>query len=111
MSSDESIKTAYERLAMIHSATLHELTEVQQRARAEAMPVNALMAEISELHDTVTALRDELMDMERSAFSDMAVMRQALEALKGVVSAHGYESGTPVEAIAALRKRLGESSE
>ena len=30
MSSDEAIKTAYERLAMIHSATLHELMEVQQ---------------------------------------------------------------------------------
>ena len=37
--------------------------------------------------------------------------QQALEALEGVVSAHGYEGGTPVDAIAALRKRLGESSE
>jgi hypothetical protein len=32
--------------------------------------------------------------------------QQALEALEGVVSAHAYESGTPVEAIAALREAL-----
>jgi hypothetical protein len=47
----------------------------------------------------------EMTDQER------AVMKQALEALEGVASAHGYEGGTPVEAIAALRKRLGDSSE
>lgn len=67
------------------------------------------MDEISQLHDTVMLLRDELSDMERSAFSDMAVMRQALKALEDVVSAHSYESGTPVDAIAALRERLGEA--
>ena len=69
------------------------------------------MAEINQLHDTVVFLKDELSDMERGAFSDMAVMRQALAALEGVVVAHSYQSGTPVEAIAALKKRLGESSE
>ena len=72
--------------------------------------MNALMSEISELHDKVELLRDELSDMERSAFSDMAVMRQALVALEGVVSAHGYESGTPVDAIAALRAALAQHS-
>ncbi len=34
--------------------------------------------------------------------------QQALEALEGVVSAHAYESGTPVEAITALRAALAE---
>ena len=38
-----------------------------------------------------------------------AAAQQALEALEGVVSAHAYASGTPVEAITALRAALAES--
>ena len=72
-----------------------------------AMIKAAVQDENVALHDKVNLLRDELGDMHRCSLSQMAVMQQALEALEGVVKAHSYESGTPVEAIVELRRRLG----
>jgi hypothetical protein len=38
-------------------------------------------------------------------------MQQALKALEGVISAHGYQGGTPVEAVAALRKAIEQEEQ
>lgn len=37
---------------------------------------------------------------------DTKLIQQMLDALEGVVIAHKYEGGTPIEAITAARKRL-----
>ena len=37
--------------------------------------------------------------------------RQALETLEGVIKAHGYKGGTPVEAVTALREALESGSQ
>ena len=42
---------------------------------------------------------------------DRAVVEQALDALEGVVHAHGYKGGTPVEAITALRQALEQPAQ
>jgi hypothetical protein len=36
-------------------------------------------------------------------------MQQALEALEGLISAHGYQGGTPVEATTALRQAIEQA--
>ena len=39
------------------------------------------------------------------------VMKQALEVLESVVAAHGYNSGTPINAITALRAAIEQAQE
>ena len=54
--------------------------------------------------DQIKPFHDRIAELEK-------VVRQALGALEGVVHAHGYKGGTPVEAITALRQALEQSAE
>jgi hypothetical protein len=89
----------------------------RQRTSAELRRLNNLCAEWEKkaatwLASPEAAKRlDGYRELAQRVNTLEAALWQALEALEGVASAHGYEGGTPVEAIAALRKRLGDSSE
>lgn len=54
--------------------------------------------------DQIKPFNDRIAELEK-------VAKQALEALKGVIHAHGYNGGTPVEAITALHRALEQPAQ
>lgn len=72
------------------------------RAKVAITALRQALEQPNEFHpdwDQIKPFHDRIAELEK-------VVRQALGALEGVVHAHGYKGGTPVEAITALRRAL-----
>ena len=108
---------------MVNKITIDRATVEQALEALEARGV-CMFTDDTVVDDAITALRQALQQPNEfhpdwdqiKPFHDRiaeleTVAKQALGALEGVVHAHGYKGGTPVEAITALHRALEQPAQ